>query len=72
MEFNVNNIGKIVGTGEISKTQNLAGPEKMNSVFTSGAHNKFVPNTPFNAEEQHILGIMANFSSKPDSILIEE
>ena len=69
MEFNVNNIGKMVGAGEVSKIANVAGSEKLNSVFTGGARNKFVPNTPFSAEEQHILGI---FASVQDNILIEE
>lgn len=69
MEFNINNIGKLVGTSEVSKTQNVSGNEKINSVFTGGARNKFIPNTPFTGEEQHILGI---FAAAQDNILIEE
>lgn len=69
MEFNVNNIGKMVGTGEVAKTQNVKTSESINSVFTNGARNKFVPNTPFTGEEQHILGI---FAAVQDNVLIEE
>ena len=59
MEFNVNNIGKMIGTGEVSKTQSVKGNETINSVFVNGDRNKYVPNTPFSGEEQHILGIFA-------------
>lgn len=69
MEFNVNNIGKLVGAGEIAKTQNVAEPDKLNSVFAGGVRNKVVQNTPFDASEQHILGIFANAQN---SVLIEE
>ena len=69
MEFNVNNIGKMIGTGEVSKTQSVTGNETINSVFVNGDRNKYVPNTPFSGEEQHILGI---FASVQDNILIEE
>ncbi len=69
MEFNVNNIGKLAGAGEITKTQNVAASEKLNSVFTGGVGNRVVQNTPFNSEEQHILGIFANVQN---NILIEE
>ncbi len=69
MEFNVNNIGKMFGAGEVSATQNVKGPETINSVFVGGQNNKFVPNTPFTGEEQHILGI---FAAVQDNILIEE
>ena len=69
MEFNVNNIGKLVGTNEVSKTSKVADTEKLNSVFGGPAKNKFVRDTLFNAEEQHILGI---FASVQDNILIEE
>lgn len=69
MEFNVNNIGKLVGTGEVSKTSNIKANDSINSVFTQGNKNRFVQNTPFSGEEQHILGI---FASVQDNILIEE
>ena len=69
MEFNVNNIGKIFGTGEVAKIQNLKDFESINSVFVNGKKNKFIPNTPFTGEEQHILGILA---SVQDNLLIEE
>ena len=69
MEFNVNNIGKMIGTGEVSKTQSVKGNETINSVFVNGDRNKYVPNTPFSGEEQHILGIFFFFL---DNILIEE
>lgn len=69
MGFNVNIIGKMFGTGEVSAAKNIKGQESINSVFTGGGRNKFVPNTSFTAEEQHILGI---FASVQDNILIEE
>ncbi len=69
MEFNVNNIGKMVGTGEVAKTANVKGSESINSVFSGSARNKFVPNTHFSGEEQHILGI---FAAVQDNVLIEE
>lgn len=69
MEFNVNNIGKLVGTGEVSKTSSIKANDSINSVFTQGNKNRFVSNTPFSGEEQHVLGI---FASVQDNILIEE
>ncbi len=69
MEFNVNNIGKMVGTSEVSKTQAARANEAINSVFVNGGEKKYVTNTPFTGEEQHILGI---FASVQDNVLIEE
>ena len=69
MGFNVNNIGKMFSAGEVSTTQSVKGNETINSVFVKCDRNKYVPNTPFSGEEQHILGI---FASVQDNILIEE
>ncbi len=72
MDFNVNNIGKVFGTGEITKAQNVSGNEKVNSIFTGGSQNKYIPNTKFTAEEQHVLGLMVSFAENPGNLLIEE
>ncbi len=72
MNFGINNIGKILSTKEVQKTANIAGAESINSVFTGSSSNKYVPNTKFTGEEQHVLGLMAAFSQDPNNILLEE
>lgn len=69
MEFNVNNIGKLVGTGEVVKTSGIKANDSINSIFTQGNKDRFIANAPFSGEEQHILGL---FASVQDNILIEE
>ena len=68
MEFNVNNIGRTQGVGDVQVTSHVAGTEKLNSVFTS-KHGAYVSGTPFNGEEQHVLGLFANAQN---NILIED
>lgn len=64
----INNIGKIFDTKEISGVSAAKNTGKINSVFGGGG-DKFRPNTIFNGEEQHVLGILAGAQ---DNILIED
>lgn len=67
MGMNVNGPNNVFGAGHVNKTESVANSEFMNTVW--GVSNKFVPNTKFNAEEQHVLGLFANAQN---NILIED
>ena len=68
MEINFNNIGRTGDVGAVNGTKQVGNVEKINTVF-GVKKGDFVPNTPFDREEQHILGIFANLQ---DNILIED
>lgn len=67
MGMNVNGPNNVFGTGQVNKAEAVTKSEFINTVF--GDNNKFVPNTKFNSEEQHILGLFANVQN---NILIED
>ena len=68
MEINFNNIGRTNEIGAVGGPQQVGGVDKINTVF-GVKKGDFVAGTPFNREEQHILGI---FASAQDIILNED
>lgn len=68
MGFEVNGPNNIRGVNVVSGTNRINGMEFLNTIF-GNKNGNFLPNTPFNGEEQHILGIFANTQS---NVLIED
>ena len=66
--MNVNGPNNIFGAGQIKRAGAVQQDEFLNTVFNSNG-GKFVPNTPFKGEEQHVLGIFANAQN---NVLIED
>lgn len=68
--MNVNGTNNVFGVNNVNGAQNVNKNEFINTVFGPNG-GKYVPNTPFNGEEQHILGILVN-AQQNNILLIED
>lgn len=68
--MNVNGPNNVFGVNQVSGVSAAAKSEFVNTVFGPNG-GKYVPNTPFSAEEQHILGIFAQ-AQQNNILLIED
>ena len=68
MGFNVNGPNNVGGANFVNGLNNIKSGSFLNTVF-GNKNGNFVPNTPFNGEEQHILGVFATFQN---NVLIED
>lgn len=66
MGLDVNGPNNIPNVNMVSGTNTVQNKKLLDCVYNKGS---VIPNTYFNAEEQHTLGILANHQ---DFILIEE
>ena len=65
---NVNGPNHIFGVNQVSGAKEAGKTDFLNTVF-GNHHPKYVENTPFSGEEQHILGLFANVQ---DNVMIED